>query len=119
MYLKFKQEELERNREHEERMAAKSREHEIRMAEIYMRALSANPIQGSNYFPPPPGMHLMGTPMQQNAMAAANYRRPSTSTFTSTSMSSPVRYNMQHNENSPPNAYTGSNDSCHGFNSPR
>ena len=119
MYLKFKQEELERNRKHEEKMATRTREHEIQMAEIYVTAMSANPNQGSNYFPPPPtNMHLMSTPMQHNAMTAANFGRPYAAAFTPTSMPSPVRYDMQNNENSQQNSYSGSNDSYHGFNSP-
>ena len=45
MYLKFKQEELQRNHEHEEKMVARAHEHEIRMTKIYLRAMSANTNQ--------------------------------------------------------------------------
>ena len=69
------------------------------MAEMYVRAMSANPNQGSNYFPPPPtNMHLMSTAMQQNAMATVNFGRPYAAAFIPKSMSSPVRYDNQNNE---------------------
>ena len=45
MRLKLQLEELQRNREHEEKMAARAREHENQMAEIYLRAMSANTNQ--------------------------------------------------------------------------
>ena len=58
MYLKFKQEELQRSREYEERMAERAREHEIRMAEIYVRAMNGG--SQSNYHPSNnAAMHLM------------------------------------------------------------
>ena len=44
MYLKFKEEELQKNREDELELAARAREHEVRMADIYHRAMSANTI---------------------------------------------------------------------------
>ena len=52
MYLKFKQEELQRNRQHEEKVVARAREHEIRMAKNNLRATSANTNHG-NHSPPP------------------------------------------------------------------
>ena len=52
MYLKFKQEGLQRNRQHEEKVVARAREHEIRMAKNNLRASSANTNQG-NHSPPP------------------------------------------------------------------
>lgn len=45
MFLKFKQEELQRNHEPEEKMVARAHEHEIRMTKIYLRAMSANTNQ--------------------------------------------------------------------------
>ena len=51
MHLKLKLEELQRNREHEEKMAARAREHENQMAEIYLRAMSANTNQGNHFSP--------------------------------------------------------------------
>ena len=118
MYLKFNQEELQINCEHEEKMTARAREHEIWMTEIYLRAISANTNQGNHLLPLPANMHSITTPMQRNTMAATIFSRSFAAPFSTASTSSPILYEKHHNETSVSNSYLGSNDAYHGFNSP-
>ena len=59
MYLKFKQEELQGNREHKEKIAARAREHEIRMQKFILELCQQARIK--EITPPPPYLQLTCT----------------------------------------------------------
>ena len=99
LYLKFKQEELQRNYNHEEKITVRAREHEIRVTETYLRAIVVNNNQGNYFSPPPPThMHSITTTMQYNAMTATDFPRSFAAPFSTASVSSPICYEMNNNE---------------------
>ena len=63
MYLKFDKEELQRNREHEEKTPARSREHEIKMEKLILGLRQQTLVKEITPLLPPTNMHSITTPI--------------------------------------------------------
>ena len=111
MYLKFKLEEIQRNRGHEENKAARACKHEIRMTEIYLSAMTVNANQGNHF---PTNMHSITTPIRYNTIADTNFSRPFAEPYPTASISYLIQYEIHKNEVSVSNSYLEN----HGFDSP-